>query len=93
MPLQPGFLHYQMAYEPDKTSYLAGWTLSKSFAPPHRIRRDVITLESAPNPHKTPISPIYRLIQRPGRPKQTRGHLSPKIGDRWRLSRVDPRSD
>ena len=81
MPLQPGFLHYQLAYESDKTGYLAGWTLSKSFAPPFRIRRDGTTLESAPNPHKTSISPTCRSIQRPGRPKQARGHLSPKIGD------------
>ena len=28
-------------------------------------------------------------MQRLGRPKQARGHLSQKIGDRWRLSRVD----
>ena len=48
------FLHCQLAYAPDKTDYLADWTLSKSFAPPLRIRRDSTTLESAPNPHKTP---------------------------------------
>ena len=92
MPLRPGFLHCQLAYKPDKTGYLAGWTLSNNFAPPHRIRRDSTTLESAPNPQKMPIPPTYRSIQWPGRPIQAKGHLSLKIGDRWRLSRVDSHS-
>ena len=92
MPLQPGFLYYQLAYEPDRTGYLAVWMLSKSFAPPFRFRQDGTILESAPNTHKTPISPTYRSIQWLGRPKQARGHLSPKIGDRWRFSRVDSHS-
>ena len=64
MPLQPGFLYCQLAYEPDKTGYLAGWTLLKSFAPPLRIQRGGKTLESAPHPHKTPISSTYRPIQK-----------------------------
>ena len=68
MPPLPGLLHCQLANEPDKTGYLAGWTLSKSFAPPLQIRRDGTNLESAPNPHKTPISPTYRSIQQPGKP-------------------------
>ena len=92
MPLLPGFLHWQLAYESAKTGYLAGWILSRSFAPPLRTRLDSTTLKSAPNPHQTPKSPIYRLIQRLGRPKPARGHLSPRIGDRWRLSRVDSHS-
>ena len=57
MPLQPGFLHCQLAYEPDKTGYLAGWMLSKSFAPPLRNRLDGTTLKSAPNPHQRQYFP------------------------------------
>ena len=52
MPLQPGFLYSLLAYESDKTGYLAGWTLSKSFAPPLRIRRDGSTLESVHTKHQ-----------------------------------------
>ena len=92
MPLRPAFLHCQLAYEPSKTGYLAGWIFSRSFAPPLRIRLYGTTLKSAPNPHQTPKSPNYKLIQRLGRPKPARGHLSPRIGDRWRLSRVDSHS-
>ena len=63
--------------------------LSKSFAPPLRPRLDGTTLKSAPNPHQKSISPTYRSVQRLGRPKQARGHLSPKIGDKWHLSQLD----
>ena len=63
--------------------------LLKSFAPPLRTRLDGTTLKSASTPYQKSISPTYRSIQRLGRPKQTKGHLSPKIGDRWRLSQVD----
>ena len=51
MPLLTGFFHCQLAYEPDKTGYLAGWILSRSFAPLLRIRLDGTTLKSALNPH------------------------------------------
>ena len=40
MPLQPGFLHCQLAYEPDKTGYLAGWMHTMSLALPLRTRLD-----------------------------------------------------
>ena len=68
--------------------------LPKSFAPPLRIRLDGTILKSAPNPHETPIFPIYRSIYS-GLEDQNRleaTYLSPKIGDRWRLSRVDSHS-
>ena len=61
----------------------------KEFCTPLRTRLDGTTLKSAPNPHQKSIPPTYRSIQRFGRPKQARGHLSPKIGDKWRLSQVD----
>ena len=66
--------------------------LSKSFAPPLRTRLDDATLKSAPNPRQKSIPTTNRSIQRLGRPKQNRGHLSPKIGDKWRLSQVNSHS-
>ena len=66
--------------------------LSKSFAPPLRTRLDGTIFKSAPNSRQKSISPTYRSIQRPRRPEQVRGYISPKIGDRWRLSQVDSHS-
>ena len=51
-PLQPGFLHCQLAYEPDKTCYLTGWMHTRSLALPFRIRLDGTTLNLASNPHQ-----------------------------------------
>ena len=62
MPLQPGLLHCQLAYEPDKTGHLTGLMLSKR-APLLRIRRDSTSLKSTPNPHQIPIFPTNRSIQ------------------------------
>ena len=66
--------------------------LAKSIAPPLQIRLDGTTLKLAPNPHQKSIFPTYRSLQRLGRPKHARGHLSQKIGDRWHLSWVDSHS-
>ena len=67
----------------------SGLDAFKEFAPPLRTQLDGTFLKSAPNPHQKSISPTYRSIQRFGRPKQARDHISPKIGDRWLLSQVD----
>ena len=63
--------------------------LTKSFTPLLRIRIGGTTLKLTPNPHQKSIFPTYRSLQRLGKPKQDRSHLSTKIGDRWRLFRVD----
>ena len=68
---------------------MADWMLTKSFAPLLQIRLDGTTLKLLPNPHQKSIVSTYRSIQRLGRPKQARGYLSPKIGARWHLFRVD----
>ena len=60
--------------------------LSKCFVPPLQTQLDGTTLKSAPNSRQKSIFPTYRSIQRLERPKEARGYLSPKIGDRWRLS-------
>ena len=71
---------------------MAGWMLTKSFAPHLQIRLHSTTLKLTPNPQQKSIFSTYRSIQQLGRLKQARDHLSPKIGDRWRLSLVDSHS-
>ena len=53
--------------------------LTKSIAPPLRIQLEGTTLKLVPNPHHKSIFPTYRSIQRLGRPKQARDHLSQKL--------------
>ena len=62
MLVQPGFLLCQLAYELDKTGYLAGWMHTRSLAPPLRTWLDGTTLNLASNPHRRWHHPQFGLL-------------------------------
>ena len=69
---------------------MAGWGHTESLAPPLRVRLDGTALKLASNPHQK-VSTSHPIGQNSGLEgqKRARGHLSPEIGDKWRLSQVD----
>ena len=85
----PCLLSCQLAYEPSKTDYLTDWMHTMSLALPLRTRLDDITLNLISNPHQRPKF-SHQQNENSGLEvqKRVRGHLSPEIGDRWRLCRV-----
>ena len=89
MPLLPGFLLCQLAYEPSETGYLAGWMLTRSLALPLRTRLDGTTINLASYPNQR-LKSSHQQTENSSLevPKWARGLLSPEIGDRWRLSPV-----
>ncbi len=70
---------------------MAGWIPTKSFSPPLRIQLDGTTLIQTPSHIKSQY-PTYRPLKQLGRDKnwlEATSYHSPKIGDRWHLSRVN----
>ena len=90
MPFFTGLILRQLAYRKD---LMASVILTNSLASPLRTRLDDTILKLASNPHQKSIF----LTNMPkqclhGRPKETRGYISPKIGDRWHFFRDDSHS-